>query len=284
MRISLIQVPYHLGREDVSVAKGPIRLLEIGLEEGLRKRGFDVVVRRAVRKSPFATELEAITEINSQVSMLVREAVSEGRFPIILGGDCNSSLGAFAALDTSRIGLVWFDAHGDFNTPQTTPSGFLDGMALAIATGRCYPDQWRAMGAASTLTDSHILLVGVRDLDEAEQTIVDQTDVMAVFADDFGDPDHGFAATLEALRSRTDQVFVHVDIDAVDPEEAPGGEYQTPHGLSASQLEGAIEQIGNRFELSGANFASFSPDFDRQDRTVKLVSRLIETIAETAQR
>ena len=281
MKIELIQVPYHLQEENVSVGKGPGRLLANKLADTLRGDGFNVGVSRVQAGSDFSSDLDAITKIGSHVSRVVHETVDGGGFPIILGGNCSSSLGAIATLDTSHLGLIWFDAHGDFNTPETSPSGFADGQALAIASGRCHNDAWQEMGGSAALTDAHILLAGVRDLDDGERRVVDETDVTAVFAGEFDDPEHGFGTRLDALRSRTSNVYIHIDIDAVDPADAPGVECRTQGGLSAAQVRAAIERIGERFRVRGANLADFSPDFDEDDRTAVLALQLIRIIAGT---
>ena len=284
MKVSLIEIPYHLGRENVGVAKGPAHVIAYGLERELEQAGFDVERERVVRGAPFENELDAITQVNAQVAAAVRRSVAKGAFPMLLCGNCNASLGAIAALDTAQTGVVWFDAHGDFNTPGTSPSGFLDGMVLAIATGRCYGDKWRQMGASEDLPDRNLLLAGIRDLDDAERKLIEGSDVIVSWAQELTSASvhKVFADRLQELASRVDSAYLHLDIDAMDPEAVPGVEYQTPKGISPAELDSAIRSIGKNFAIKGAAIASFSPEHDREDKTVALCAQLVRLIVETA--
>ena len=131
MKISFVQVPYHLGREDVGVANGPLRMREAGIDAPLVAAGHDVEWQMVRRTSPFEDELTAVGEINALVKTRIEAAVAGDRFPILACGNCITAHGALAAMDVSRTGIIWCDAHGDFNTPDTSASGFLDGMARA---------------------------------------------------------------------------------------------------------------------------------------------------------
>ncbi|HVG00128.1 MAG TPA: arginase family protein, partial [Chloroflexia bacterium] len=132
MKIGLVEVPYYFGREGVSMGAGPARYLEAGAAEELRRAGFEVRVERVRLDSPVEDDRSAIVEVNSRVATVVLELAGEGYFPLVLAGLCNTAIGVLGGVGTEGTGVIWFDAHGDFNTPQTSTSGFLDGMALAI--------------------------------------------------------------------------------------------------------------------------------------------------------
>jgi len=148
MRITVLSVPYDLGREGEGVALGPGRYLDGGLVAALCERGHQASVVAVERPEPFTDELSAVVGIARVLAGEARRAVASGSFPLVAGGNCNVALGMTAGLGPADTAVVWFDAHGDYNTPQTTPSGFLDGMPLAMATGRAHGDAWaQKMGA-----------------------------------------------------------------------------------------------------------------------------------------
>ncbi|WP_455464089.1 arginase family protein, partial [Candidatus Hodarchaeum mangrovi] len=132
MKIALIQVPFHLGKENIGMGKGPIRFLNAGIDQNLKDQGYQVKVERIRLSKQYNRELETIASLNNALGNVVKKTLKEGFFPFILGGNCNTCLGTLAGFDKPKPGIIWFDAHGDFNTPETSPSGFLDGMGLAI--------------------------------------------------------------------------------------------------------------------------------------------------------
>jgi arginase len=281
-RISLIAAPYHLGREQVGVGAGPRRLIERGLVAELEGEGFEVTVAKARRETPFDNELQAMTDVNAVIATLVQDALTAGSFPIVLGGNCASSLAPLARLDSANIGVIWFDTHGDFNTPDTSPSGFLDGMTLAVATGRCLPEMWDRAGGSATVRDQHILMAGIRDVDSGERAIFDSGAVQVAWAEHFDNPERGFDAKLRKLREHVTDVYVHVDIDAVDPSEMPGTDFRTSGGISSARLQRAIDQVGANFRVLGATVASFSPAADEDDRSVRNIFQIVDHIARCA--
>ncbi len=148
MKIHLILVPYDLGQENVGMGKGPISLLQEGnADRMLMEKGFEVRVDTIQRDVPAEDDmLKKIANINANLSKSVKNAIDEGYFPLVLGGNCNNILGILSGVASSKIGIIYFDAHGDYNTPEISISGFFDGMPLAIATGQCYPDLLTQIG------------------------------------------------------------------------------------------------------------------------------------------
>src|SRR5438874_2554288 len=137
--ISLIQLPYDSGRFGERMGRGPIALIESGLVEHLRSLGNEVDVASVRLSEGLHSEANALVELQRLTVPLLRDALSRHARPIILSGNCGpAALSAVAALNQSETATIWFDAHADFNTPETSRSGFLDGMGLAILTGRCW--------------------------------------------------------------------------------------------------------------------------------------------------
>src|SRR3712207_5047701 len=137
--VSLIELPYDSGRFNLRMGRGPRALLERGLAEYLRDHGFDVEVVTIPLREKFHTEASALVELQRGAIAAIRASRARGARPILLSGNCGpAALSAAAALGPASTGVIWFDAHADFNTPETSTSGFLDGMGLATLTGACW--------------------------------------------------------------------------------------------------------------------------------------------------
>lgn len=285
MDICLIQVPSMAGDETHPAGAGPQALVDAGLEELLGEKGATVRLRRAQRTGPFTDTASASLAVNSEVARLVREAVEAGALPLVVAGSCNASLGVLAGLDRRRRGAVWLDAHADFNTPESTESGFFPGMSLAIASGHCYRRYWAQIGGAMPLAEEDIVLLGVRDFSPDEERERLERSAVRVVSWDDGDPQGDVAAALDDLAGRVDEVYLHVDLDVLDPLIAPGiVDHPVPGGASEAQLEDAIRAVGARFRIGAATLATFNPERDEEERTLRLALRLLVLVADAAAR
>ncbi|MGQ9548098.1 MAG: arginase family protein [Roseiflexus sp.] len=171
----------------------------------------------------------------------VAAARMAGRAPLIVGGDCTHAVGVIAGLQRScrphtRIGLVWFDAHGDYNTPRTTLSGMLGGMPVAVCAGLALP-QWRDLaGLEAPLPTDRILLVDVRNLDSPEEQLIRATETRIARVDNLADPLAAFAATC-------DIIYLHIDSDILDASLVPNHATREPNGPGLAQVQAAIEMV-----------------------------------------
>lgn len=276
MRVTLIAVPYDLGRADVGSGRGPAACLEAGAAETLQARGHDVEVVTARRGDSFTDELQAVLAVDAAVADAVAEALARGSLPLVVAGNCNAALGVRAGLQrhggrAGSAGLVWLDAHGDFNTPATTETGYLDGMPLAMLCGRAYREAVdRALGSAP-LAEAAVLHVGGRDLDRDEAASFAASEVRVVSGVELRGADlegvvggrlDDLAASLPKGADGRPAVHLHVDLDVLDPTAAPGVAFPSPGGLSAAQLLEVIELVLARFSLVAVTLASFTPDLD----------------------
>src|SRR5581483_641396 len=138
MRIALITVPYDSGYRGRRMGAGPLRLLDAGAVRRLEAEGHSVRHIPIELANEFWTEVAAATRIQQRVADAVRDAIGRGERPLVLSGNCNSSSGTVAGIGAENVGVIWLDAHPDLETPKTTTSGFYDGQALAVLTGRCW--------------------------------------------------------------------------------------------------------------------------------------------------
>ena len=282
MKIDLLQVPYHLGKENVGMGNGPVRYIQKGADRALSKKGFDVRTEAIKCQSRFEDEVGAITEINSNLARRVKRAVADGSFPMILSGNCISCLGVLAGLNSTKTGIIWFDAHGDSNTPENTTTNCLDGMGLAIAIGWCHRDLWKKISCIDTIPETQTILVGTRDLDTVERENLEKSKVGMVVAD--GIKKFGLAnlllPRLKDLKLEVEDVYLHIDIDVLDPLEAPGVDFRVPNGLSSKEMVQAIKMVAKHFKIRAATLSAYNPDYEEDDKSLKVGLHLMSVIAD----
>jgi len=280
MDVALIQVPYMMG--DERTGKGPGRLVEAGAEELVATKGVAVTVERIDRGGGFLDSGNASLVVNKRLAATVRQSVDAGRFPLVLAGGCDASAGTLAGFDHAQCGVVWFDAHGDFNTPETTITGYLPGMCLAVITGHCYRNYWAQIGDNTPIRESATLMLGVRDLDPAEKERFDHSGIQMVKWRE-GKPESDVQTALERLAQRVSEVYLHIDMDALDPKVAPGvAVTPVPGGVSLEEMEKAIRAVFARFRVRAATLAVFDPDHDEDDKTRRTALRLVDVLADGA--
>jgi arginase len=177
--------------------------------------------------------------------------------PITIGGDCGAALAAvsFAAgQGDDELAVLWLDAHPDLNTPESSPSGAFSGMVLRAIAGE--GADGLAAGPDASVPPSRLVLGGIRATDDGEQSYIDEHDIAVLSADDLADP----AAVLAALEATgATRVFVHIDLDVLDPSALAGLSYPMPFGVGAAELVAVVRAVVERFPLAGASIAGFSP-------------------------
>jgi arginase len=282
--VALILVGSHAGDEIAPSSHGPARILAAGAEGVLARRGIGVSVDVVTRPGPFRDSAASAQAVNTLLAEAVQAAVAAGRMPIVLAGSCNAALGVLAGMDHSRCGVVWLDAHADFNTPESTVSGFFPGMSTAIILGHCYQQYWANIGDASPLREDAVVMLGVRDLSpRAERERLEQSAVHVVHWMD-GQPQQDPDQVLDELRRRVDEVYLHVDLDAFAPDVAPGvADTPVPGGLSAEQGQAIIRRVGTRFRIRAATIATYAPRHDSHDATLKLTLQLLDLLGRHAE-
>lgn len=283
MDLTLVAVPYDLGREDVGSGRGPGAYLKAGAAELLRARGHDVDVVMVRREAPFGDELAAVLDVDRGVAAAVDAARRRGSITLVAAGNCNVTLGVRAGLQRAGDGdaaLVWLDAHGDFNTPATTETGYLDGMPLAMLCGRAHRDAVDEQLAMEMLDEAAALHAGGRDFDRRERESLLASAVRVVEGAELRDrgPAEALAPALDTLAGarratlgldadEAPPAHLHVDLDVLDPTAAPGVTFPTPGGPSAGQLLQVIDLVRERFALVALTVTSFTPDRDDEAGT-----------------
>jgi len=272
--LRLISVPYHDGREGVDRGRGPARLLD----SASFPRSIRVETVRSVDAA--APEAARVFEIARRIAALVRAAIAEGAFPLVLAGDCNSCLGTVAGCGTQGLGVAWFDAHADFDTPEDSLSGSLDAMGLATLTGRCWEALRKTIPGFMPIDEGDVVLVAVRDLEPGQRERLRRSRIRSLEG-------NGFTATelrraLEDLRGRAERLYLHIDLDSLDPGEGVANQYSAPGGLSTEALVASVEDIFGRFDVAAAAVTAYNPDSDTGGRMAANAARVLAALAEIA--
>jgi arginase len=285
--IAIIGAALDLGAGRRGVDMGPSAIRYAGLEERLASLGCDCAdwgnVETAVAEAtasgdPRARFLAEIRSTCERVARRVSEAVGQGRLPIVLGGDHSIALGTLGGLAAAAGGpgaALWIDAHGDLNTPQTTPSGNVHGMPLAAALGHGGEGFESEAWPLPALDPARTTLIGVRSLDDGERALLGELE-LAVHTMSEIDRRGIEPLVADALQRAAGAAFVHVslDMDALDPEVAPGVGTAVRGGLSYREAHLAMELVAESGLLGSFEIVEVNPILDRENATAALAVEL----------
>jgi arginase len=286
-KVAVIGAALDLGAGRRGVDMGPSAIRYAGLADKISGLGHEIVdwgnVETAVAEAAdvadeharFLPEIKATSE---RIASLVGQAARGGSVPVVLGGDHSVALGTLAGLREvyGPGGAIWIDAHGDLNSPETSPSGNVHGMVLAAALGlageRFQEDSW----GLPALAPGRVALVGVRALDEGERKLLGEIDARVFTMSDV-DRLGVERAVREALAHVAGPGFVHVsvDMDAVDPDVAPGVGTPVRGGLSYREAHLVMELIAESGLASSLDVVEVNPILDRENETGKLAVELV---------
>jgi len=276
--IDVIVVPYHAGARCCRVGNGPHRLLEDGLVEAVRGAGRQVAVIEIAAVDAFEGEIGRTFELKRRVAAAVRDATGNGRFPLVLAGNCNTSVGVRAGLGDLDIGIVWLDAHPDFNTPDEVTGGYFDGMGVATLAGQCWHQLARSIPGHRPIDLSQLVYCGVRDFEPGQREKVEAHGIRAVYGGTNTAVD--FAGELDAcLGTLPSRVLVHLDLDCLDTSVGIANDYAAPGGLSADQLSACMTHIADRKTPAAMTIASFDPGLPGSDAIAAAGIRAARIIA-----
>jgi arginase len=285
MKFAIITFPYIMDT-DKGTAVGPKALLQAGLADWLREQGHDV-------NGPFHVQLTPEEEVaygawnqiglaNAHLARLVSDAAQAQAFPLLLESNCYAALGALAGLQKSagprspRVGMIWIDAHGDCNTPETTLSGMLSGMPVAIATGLCLQRLRKQAGLDPPIVPRVVVMVGVRANDPLEQQLIDQSGIEMVPVDDVKRDCLQLRAAMNRLSSTVNLIYIHFDADALDQSEVASMRLTEPNGPMRTELAAALEIIMAYPKVAALGIADINPEGDVDGQMVQAAFAVIK--------
>jgi arginase len=205
------------------------------------------------------TDIQLTFRLNALLSKTVSEIAQSGALPVVLAGNCVTSVGTLSGLHSDTTGMMWLDAHADFNTPETTQSGYLDGMALSIASGRCWRSLSRADPRFLAIKEDHVTLVGTRDLDPEEARLLAASKIRVV--------------TTQELRKNNCQIpeeaappagdlYIHLDADVLDAGVGHANRFASPGGLQEKEIRSLLSWAVSSYNVVALAIAAFGPSHD----------------------
>ncbi len=288
MKIGVIGAPVDLGQERRGVDMGPSAIRIARLEERLEALGHTVAdfgnisaadMSIAMLGSERVRYMDDVVRESELIAEKVADCVQESYFPLVLGGDQSISIGTAAGLAQTgaRRGIIWLDAHGDFNTPKTTPSGNIHGMALAAVLGYGHPKLAKLGGKFPKAIERNTVLIGGRSFDPQEARAISRSK-MTVFTmrkiDELG-MRKVMQEAIEIASKGVKQVHLSFDVDAIDPREAPGTGTRVSGGLTYREAHLAMEMLYDSGKVTSAEFVEVNPILDNANHTAELAVELI---------
>jgi arginase len=260
------------------MANGGIQLILAGM-------GTTIRIEEVALTPDEATEYGAWKKLGMALghfSELVAKNEREGYFTVGLLATCPSMPGLVAGLQHSgpnrkplKIGMLWLDAHPDFNTPETTRSGSLGGMPVAVATGRALQRIRLDAHLDPPLADTHVVMGGVRLVDPLEQELLNRSRIQQLSVDDLRNLTPAVFAQLDRLSRLTDKIYIHLDMDVLDPREVMGHQNKVPNGPSSGQLARLFEEIFRRYPKASAIGFATIPANDQDGLSIAALNRMI---------
>jgi len=264
--VEIIAAPFHAGARGERVGAGPLRLIDDGIEAALRDAGFETRLSWISPVEDHEGEIGRTFEVKRRVAEAVAGARARGAFPIVLAGNCNTSVGVWAGLGAETAGLFWFDAHPDFDTPDEHRSGYLDGMGVATLAGQCWRNLAATIPGFRPFPVERLVYCGIRDFGPGQLEKVRAAGIRAAIGSTARATDYvaSLGPLLEALPFA--EAMVHLDVDCLDTDVGIANEYAAPGGLGEEQLANALELCCVAARPISLTIASFNPAFDGAER------------------
>lgn len=290
--VTLIYVPLHLGGPHRGVSMGPAAMKVADLSKKIESLGFkvekeiDIDVPDSLcwwdkRSGPRC--VPEITEVSLRLAEAVESALANGTIPVTIGGDHSLAVGSIAGVANyfrkrnEKFGLIWFDAHGDINTPDTSESGNVHGMPFAVSLGRGDERLVNLLGFAPKIEGRRSALIGIRDVDVPERSLIEDSGIAAYTMHDIDHLGLGRVTDLaiEAVGSDVNGVHLSFDIDVIDPDVAPGVSTAARGGLSYRESHLALELLAEAKTITSIDIVELNPARDVRNKTAELAVELI---------
>jgi arginase len=280
-KIRIIGVPMDLGASRRGVDMGPSALRVAGLQARIKQLGYQVEEMSYGEKR--AKYLAEIADACKDLGAMVEKSLEENLVPIVLGGDHSIAAGSLSGVAShfkkkeKRIGLIWLDAHGDINTPESSPSGNIHGMPLAAAMGYGATELVELLGFKPKVEPQNISLVGIRDLDSQEKKLAKKSGVHVFTMRDIDERGmrEVMSDALKYAMDDTDGISVSLDMDFVDPSDAPGVGTPVRGGVTYREAHLAMEMIADTEAMVSLEVVEINPVIDEHNRTALLGVELV---------
>ncbi|KMM55610.1 arginase [Bacillus glycinifermentans] len=291
----MIGVPMDLGQLRRGVDMGPSAIRCAGVNERLESLSRDIedlgditIGQREDEReggesaSEELRNLKAITNASLKLAQTVDKIVASDSFPLVLGGDHSIAIGTLAGLARhyQNLGVIWYDAHADVNTKETSPSGNIHGMPLAISMGIGHERLTGIYGDGAKVKPENIVIIGARSLDDGEKKLIREKGIKVYTMHEIDrlGMTRVMEETIEYLRERTDGVHLSFDLDALDPDDAPGVGTPVAGGISYRESHLAMEMLEESSLVTSAEFVEVNPILDEKNRTAETAVALMGSL------
>ncbi|MED3572792.1 arginase [Cytobacillus praedii] len=290
-KLAIIGMPMDLGQMRRGVDMGPSAIRYAGINERLKKlfdevhdRGDIAIGRPEVEVDPESNlrNLHLIAEKTEMLAKEVDQAIEAGSFPLVLGGDHSIAIGTLAgvAKHYDNLGVIWYDAHGDLNTAETSPTGNIHGMPLAVSLGMGHPLLTNVAGYAPKIKPENIVIIGARSLDDGERALIKEKGIKVYTMHEIDRI--GMTKVMEDsisyLKAKTDGVHLSLDLDGLDPNDAPGVGTPVLGGISYRESHLAMEMLAESEIITSAEFVEVNPILDDKNKTATVAVALMGSL------
>ena len=292
LNISLIGVPLDFGQSRRGVDMGPSAIRYAGAVGRIESIGHQVtdegdvqvsVVERKKHSDSNLKNLDEVIQATTELARKVAEVVEAGRFPLVLGGDHSIAIGTLAGLSDKykNLGVIWYDAHADFNTAETSPSGNIHGMPLAVSVGLGHESLVNIHSEGQKVKPENVVIIGARSVDPEERQLIKEQGVKVFTMHEIDR--YGMTAVMEDalayLRSReVDGVHLSLDLDGLDPLYTPGVGTPVPGGISYRESHLAMEMLEDSGMITSAEFVEVNPILDEKNKTADVAVGLMGSL------
>lgn len=290
--VSIIGVPCDYGQQRRGVDMGPSAIRYAGLQERLQILGYEVVDEGNIRTSDQQRleqqdtrllNLEEVIQVNTELANMVKVVVDNQRTPLVLGGDHSIAIGTLAGLSLhyKNLGVIWFDAHADLNTPETTPSGNIHGMPLATSIGLGHERLTSILHSEAKIRAENIIIIGGRSIDEGERVLIKERGIQVYTMHEIDrlGMTHVMEQTLAYFKEKQiDGLHLSLDLDALDPLYTPGVGTPVAGGITYRESHLAMEMIQESGLLTSAEFVEVNPILDEHNKTADVAVALVGSL------
>lgn len=289
-QLDLIGAAIGWGAQIHETALGPDAIKSYGLVKKLLKYCHVITWRDIHARTAYTEGLsliyeeqqKEIAEFSTRLAQLTAQSIHEKHFPIVIGGDHSMAIGTWSGITDALkaqedFGLIWIDAHMDSHTLETSPSKAIHGMPLAVLLGHGDPSLTDIAVKGPKLSPKNTVLIGVRSYESGEAALIEREHVKVFFMEDVKKRgfDAVFKEALQIVKSQTKGFGVSLDLDAFDPEVAPGVGTPEPEGLSLNPVKKAFKQLAHEKDFVALEIAEYNPNLDKKDKTAKLIQMLL---------
>ena len=289
--ISIIGVPMDLGQMRRGVDMGPSAIRYAGVAERLENLGHTITdlgnieiaqPERVHTSDSNLRNLKAVAEGNQKLADKVDEVIADNDFPLVFGGDHSIAIGTLAGVSKhyENLGVIWYDAHGDLNTSDTSPSGNIHGMPLAVSLGIGDESLTGIGGFSPKIKPENIVIIGARSLDEGERELIKERGikVFTMHEVDRMGMTQVMEEAINYLKEKTDGVHLSLDLDGLDPSDAPGVGTPVLGGISYRESHLAMEMLAESNLITSAEFVEVNPILDDKNRTASVAVALMGSL------